>query len=1233
MFGIGLLLLLSLGVALAVLLRNDRAVRYRYGQVQVSAIARGAERVLQHQLTYLERGLAGLAVDAQNYSRMVPGHTAQLLAARIAGIEGRNPALHNLGFRNSLPDLPGLEATGSSAARSAGRMRIGHPRNIEGLGWVLPLALRISSNAVAGEPAWVVASLRIDALQLVAADLDLGSDGIANIMHRDGWMVVRSRDQARWVGTLLRDTNLFRERLPRQHAGVFDWPSPLDGTARIAAYRVLPDYPLLVVAGVARADVLKGWGTFALTASVLAGLLALLWGALLWVQMRSRGEQRQLMQSLRRSAEQLQEARRIAGLGDWRWELDTGLVTWSEEIYRIYGLPPQAAPFSVDEPLARTHPQDRERRQNDIAALLAGGEPIETQYRILRADGAVRTIYARGEWSDRTPGRRVLRGIQQDITELAEARERLRQAHDEYRFLFEHNPLPMWVFDCETLAFLAVNDTMLETYGYSREELLASTLLDIRPPEEAMAAEAVARLKTHERPQGRVWTNLRKDGSRLRAAIHSRDIEFNGRPAQLVLAQDVTERERSEQRFQLVAHATSDAIYDLDTETGHLWWSDSFYHLFGFTREDVQPTLQAWEDLLHPDDLARVNASLDVAIQDAAVSEWEVEYRFRRSDGSYADVGDRGFLLRDEHGRAVRMVGGMLDLTQKHRYESDLRLLRRAVESTENGVVISDARLPELPVVYVNAAFERITGYSNDETLGRNCRFLQDEDRDQIGRHEILHGITHGHEARALLRNYRKDGALFWNDLHVNPVRDEAGAITHFVGVLNDVTERQRYQEQIAHRATHDDLTGLPNRTLLLDRLQQAIAAAIRFGRGVGVVFVDVDDFKVINDSLGHSAGDLALRTVATRLVACVRDADTVGRFGGDEFVLVISEQDDSSGVLRVIERITSAFAEPLGIGGALYYLSCSIGYCFYPQHGNDAETLLMHADSAMYQAKQAGRNRAVEYRREFGAAVSERLFLVSRLREALEHKEFVLHFQPLFRADGAITGLEALVRWQHPDQGLLPPDRFIGACESSGLIVPLGRWVLREAARHHALLAVQGLAHLTISINVSALQFQSGLLEDVRAAMEDHRLPPGAIEIELTESAVMADPEAAITIMKRLNALGVSVAVDDFGIGYSSLAYLKRLPIARLKIDQSFVRDLGQDDDDEAICASIITLARRLDLRTVAEGVETEGQRRWLIAHGCDELQGYLLGRPAAFEEIMATLTRGSAEGCQATE
>ncbi|HEV2606737.1 MAG TPA: EAL domain-containing protein, partial [Xanthomonadaceae bacterium] len=471
------------------------------------------------------------------------------------------------------------------------------------------------------------------------------------------------------------------------------------------------------------------------------------------------------------------------------------------------------------------------------------------------------------------------------------------------------------------------------------------------------------------------------------------------------------------------------------------------------------------------------------------------------------------------------------------------------------------------------------------------------------------------------LHDQRKDGERFWNDFHIAPVRDAAGELTHYVSIQSDVTERQHILEQLAYRATFDELTGLPNRQLLFDRLQQGIRNADMQGRGIGVLFVDLDEFKLINDSMGHSAGDEVLRVVGRRFEKAVRSPDTLGRFGGDEFVVILTEQIDEDGVGRVIERISASLAQPIELAGALHYVTASMGYCRYPDAGQDAETLLKKADLAMYQAKQQGRNRAVAYHADFDAGINERLHLVSALSDAMQREEFCLLFQPLFARNGMAVGLEALLRWRHPERGLIMPAQFIGVCEDSGLIVPLGRWVLHEAARHHAQLAAAGLGHLRIAVNVSAAQFQQSLYEDVRGAMEAHALPKGVLELELTESAIMVAPEIAIGIMRRLDALGVSIAVDDFGTGYSSLAYLKRLPIDRLKIDRSFVHDLGRNQDDEAICSSIIQLARSLGLRTIAEGVETAQQMGWLHARGCDEMQGFLLGRPLPFDEALQAL------------
>jgi diguanylate cyclase (GGDEF)-like protein/PAS domain S-box-containing protein len=958
----------------------------------------------------------------------------------------------------------------------------------------------------------------------------------------------------------------------------------------------------------------------ALVLSALAVALVSIWA---WLLRGVLGRQSRIAawaDARRAHSARLQDAHRIAGIGEWEWNLASDTIAWSDALFRIHGMAPRKEALSVARFLDAIHPDDRALLQSELAAMQAGSGALNREYRIVRADGAIRTVLARGERYRLPTGTHAMRGTVQDITELAETRAKLHSTLEDYEFLFDNNPLPMWVFDRDTLQFLAVNASMVEHYGYGREQLLSATMLDIRPPEDAAAMTSAARTDASLRPQGQVWTHLRKDGSRLRAAIFTRDIDFEGRPARLVLAEDVTERERNEKRFQMIARATSDAVWDWDFEADTTWRSDNVYALFGYGPGEFGANLRAWEELLHPVDHPRVMASVNAAIA-SGDNEWECEYRLRRKDGSYADVRDRGFILRDDHGRALRAVGGMLDVTQHKRDEASLRLLRQAIEATDNAIAICDARADDFPIVYVNPAFEAVTGYARDEVLGRNLRFLQGPQTRAVDVGAIRAALREGRETQLLLRNHRKDGTPFWNQLHLAPVRDGAGELSHYVGVLADVSERQRYEEQLAWRATHDELTGLPNRQLVHDRLQQAIVEAERCQREVAVVFVDLDDFKLINDSLGHGAGDTALKVIAQRLQDIVRGSDVVGRFGGDEFVIVLTAQSDEDGMRRVIERVSEALSQPIELAGVRHVLTPSLGHCRYPHAGGDAETLLKRADLAMYHAKRQGRNRAIAYREEFDGAVSQRLQLVARLREALRNAEFELAFQPLFDPAGRLLALEALARWRHPERGLLLPAEFIAVCEESGLIVDLGRFVLREAARHHALLAATGLGDVRISVNVSAAQFGHELFRDVADVVAEFALPAGALELEITESVIMDNPERAIEMMQRIAALGVCISVDDFGTGYSSLAYLKRLPIDRLKIDRSFVQDLGHDPEDAAICASIIGLGHLLDLRIVAEGVETDEQLQWLRERGCDELQGFLLGRPQPFEVLLPKL------------
>jgi diguanylate cyclase (GGDEF)-like protein len=462
--------------------------------------------------------------------------------------------------------------------------------------------------------------------------------------------------------------------------------------------------------------------------------------------------------------------------------------------------------------------------------------------------------------------------------------------------------------------------------------------------------------------------------------------------------------------------------------------------------------------------------------------------------------------------------------------------------------------------------------------------------------------------------------------LYVTPVRDpRSGAVTHFVGVQHDITELKRYQDELEHQANHDALTGLANRNLLKDRLHQQLALAHRYKRSFSVAFIDLDNFKLINDSLGHDVGDRLLRIAGERLAACVREGDTVARTGGDEFVLLVSERINEGGAYRVVQRVMAAIAPPFQIDHREFNVSCSVGIATFPRDGQDAETLLRNADTAMYRAKDSGRNTFQLYSSEMNVNVGERLTVETDLWRALERDELLLHYQPKVEMrTGRIIGTEALLRWQHPVRGMISPAKFIPVAEESSLIVQIGKWVIETACAQNVAWQKAGLPHIPIAVNISARQLHDrDLVPIVRAALATSGLAANCLEIELTESAVMLSVDKAMATLSELRAMGVQVALDDFGTGYSSLSYLKRFPVTRLKIDQTFVRDLATDVDDAAIVRAIIVVAEELSLDVTAEGVETAQQVAFLTAHNCGEAQGFYFARPAAASEILTLLER----------
>ena len=577
------------------------------------------------------------------------------------------------------------------------------------------------------------------------------------------------------------------------------------------------------------------------------------------------------------------------------------------------------------------------------------------------------------------------------------------------------------------------------------------------------------------------------------------------------------------------------------------------------------------------------------------------------------------FVLKDRLARLVpairRSLREVAQQNAQREAEEQMRLAAVAFENTLEGILVTDS---DLRIISVNRAFTQITGHEPAEVLGRDLGVVGAEELDgsfyaRMRGWLVAHGNWHGEVV-----NRRQDGQTYPAWFNIAAVRGSDGRVTHYVGVLTDISERKASQARIEHMAQHDPLTDLPNRVLLADRLQQAIARAQRTDRRVAVVFVDLDHFKHINDSLGHAVGDRVLIEISRRLVNNVRASDTVARLSGDEFVVLLPEVGGIEGVVRVVSGITEAIADPIHIEGNRIRMSASIGVSLYPKDGREAPALLINADHAMYHAKAAGRSTYRFFSPEMDAKARERFRIESDLREALTQRQLQLFYQPQVDSHTSKVGAyEALLRWAHPERGLLCPGAFLNVAEETGLIVPVGEWVLRQACVQCSRWHAQGFRG-SVAVNLSARQFgQENLLQTVKESLDGAELAGNFLELELTESLLVEPTDATMRLLHDLRKLGVRLAVDDFGIGYSSLSYLKRYPINTLKIAQPFVEEISADAEARAIVQAIVTLARAMSLRTVAEGVEQASQAHALREMGADLLQGYYFGRAVPPSEL----------------
>ncbi len=877
------------------------------------------------------------------------------------------------------------------------------------------------------------------------------------------------------------------------------------------------------------------------------------------------------------------------------------------------------------------HPEDREPVWNGVQIALQQNRSFELVYRIATADGELKWVWERGRGVFSSQGELLaLEGFVTDITERKRAEEALYESETRLNEAQRIANVGSWELDL-LRDHLTWSEEIFRIFEIDSRRFGASyeAFLDAVHPDDREAVHRAYTESVKNRAPYEITHRLRMPDGRVKY-VHERCVTYygeSGAPSRsLGTVQDVTERvlaeealRESERRFQALARVAPVGIFRTEANGDCLYVNERWCEIAGLTSEQARGS--GWVSAIHPEDRDHiVRRWYECARKDILFHE---ECRMQRPDGAVTWVFAQAAAERDAHGRVVGYVGSVTDISERRRVETQMLKLSRALEQTADAVMITDR---DGAVEYVNPAFEQVTGYASAEMLGRQPKMLKSGKQSPGFYENMWKTILAGEVFNDVLINRRRDGSLYYEEKTITPIKDGDGRITHFVATGKDITERMQTQERLAYMAQHDPLTELPNRTLLLDRLKQSLAGARWRQRRAAVLFVDLDRFKTINDTLGHEVGDRLLQQLAERFQRSVRDGDTVARFGGDEFVILLDDVASEDDVSGVAQKVLQALAPPFQVERQTLYVTASIGVSLFPNDGDDATTLLKNADIAMYRAKELGKNTYQFYSADMSSRAFERLTLESNLRRALEHGEFHLYYQPQVDVTtGDIVGVEALLRWRHPEFGLVMPSDFIPLLEETGLIVPVGEWALDTACAQLVAWHGQGWPRLRLAVNLSPRQFQTqNLAAAVKQALARLDGDPGRLELEITEGMLVRHAPATIETIEALHALGVRMAIDDFGTGYSSLSYLRRLPIDTLKIDRSFVRDIPQDPDDSAITSAIIALAQSLKIEMIAEGVENAAQRDFLRARGCSMMQGYLFSRPQPAEEITRLLQSG---------
>ncbi|WP_323600702.1 EAL domain-containing protein [Pseudomonas putida] len=869
------------------------------------------------------------------------------------------------------------------------------------------------------------------------------------------------------------------------------------------------------------------------------------------------------------------------------------------------------------------HPEDALWAQAYCDSETAAGRDHSLDYRVIRADGQplwVRNIVSMIEHGHQP----VMRGLMIDISETKRTEDALRLSEQKFASVFQQCPDILLIARHSDGCLLEVNEAFEEQIGLPPDQVIGRTATDLG----LWGVEGSGPLLLERLHQGGIRNlemSFRRSNGQLFTGLTSAEtFELDGTPALVVAVRDISQLKEtqqqlqtSEEKFAKAFHASPDGLLLSRQSDGLLLEvNEGFCRLTGYalnpTIDQTSLDLGIWVDLNERKHL------VDQLNRDGFVRDFTCH--IRRSDGQIR--------LCELSARPLPITGVdcMLtiarDITERHLMQEKLQLAATVFENTAEGVLITDI---DQRISAVNRAFSEITGYSEIEALGQTPRLLASGQHDSAFYLAMWHQLTDEGHWQGEIYNKRKNGELYPSWLTISAARNSDREVTHFVAVFADISSIKHAQAKLDYQAHHDPLTGLPNRTLFENRLQGVLTCAQVSNRQGAVLFLDLDRFKHINDSLGHPVGDLLLKGIAQRLKEQVRDVDTVARLGGDEFIILLPGLHKPSDASTIANKLLACFNAPFQAGEHEFFTSASIGISLYPQDGTDVSTLIRNADAAMYRSKAKGRNRVEAYTRDLTAQASERIALEHELRRAVERNEMSLCFQPkLSLKTQSLVGAEALIRWSHPTFGEVPPEHFIHLAEENGTILQLGDWVLEQACRQMQAWKQHYEPFGPLSINLAGAQLRHPhLARRIEQLLKHYQLRAGDLQLEITENFIMSQAEEALAVLYQLKKLGVQLAIDDFGTGYSSLSYLKRLPLDILKIDKSFIRGLPDDPHDAAIARAIIALGRSMQLTIIAEGVENQAQQRFLAAEGCEQIQGYIVSLPLPPEEFAAAFLR----------